>query len=66
VLFQLYQAGKITLDQALINADSANNLRIKIKLAGLKVDDDPIPASPKPGASTKAAGLQIKGPSPIR
>ena len=66
VLFQLYQAGKITLDQALVNADSANNLRIKIKLAGLKVDEDPVPASPKPGASTKGAGLQIKGPSPVR
>jgi len=60
VLFQLYQAGKITLDQALINADSANNLRIKIKLAGLKVDDDPFPTPSKPGAAAKPAGLQIK------
>jgi twitching motility protein PilU len=61
VLFQLYQAGKVTLDQALINADSANNLRIKIKLAGLKVDEDPLPMPPKPGAAAKSAGLQIKG-----
>jgi len=64
VLFQLYQAGKITLDQALINADSANNLRIKIKLAGLKVDEDPSPAAPK-GAPAKPAGLQIK-PTSVR
>ncbi|HEY2987397.1 MAG TPA: PilT/PilU family type 4a pilus ATPase, partial [Candidatus Binatia bacterium] len=38
-LFLLYKEGKITLDQALINADSANNLRIKIKLEGLRGDD---------------------------
>ena len=40
VLFLLYRDGKITLEQALANADSMNNLRLKIKLAGLK-DDDP-------------------------
>ena len=39
-LFTLYKDGKITLDQALINADSMNNLRLKIKLAGLKSDDE--------------------------
>src|SRR5919204_1785438 len=33
VLFEFYRDGKIDLDQALINADSANNLRLKIKLA---------------------------------
>ncbi|MCP5161560.1 MAG: PilT/PilU family type 4a pilus ATPase [Hahellaceae bacterium] len=32
-LFKLYQDGKITLDEALKNADSANNLRLKVKLA---------------------------------
>ena len=36
VLLQLYKAGKISIEQALINADGANNLRLKIKLAGLK------------------------------
>jgi twitching motility protein PilU len=39
VLFQLYKANRISLEQALINADSANNLRLKIKLEGLKGDD---------------------------
>ena len=39
VLFQLYKENKITLEQALINADSANNLRLKIKLEGLKGDE---------------------------
>jgi twitching motility protein PilU len=32
-LFNLYKAGKISLDDALKNADSVNNLRLKIKLA---------------------------------
>jgi twitching motility protein PilU len=36
----LYKEAKISLDQALINADSANNLRLKIKLAGLKGDEE--------------------------
>ena len=35
VMFQLYMQGKITLDQALMNSDSANNVRLKIKLAHL-------------------------------
>ena len=39
VLLQLYKAKKIDLEQALINADSANNLRLKIKLEGLKGDE---------------------------
>ena len=41
-LFMLYKEGKIGLEQALVNADSTNNLRLKIKLAGLKVDEDPV------------------------
>lgn len=32
-LFDLYRTGKISLDEALKNADSANNLRLRIKLA---------------------------------
>ncbi len=59
VLFELYKSGKISLEQALINADSANNLRLKIKLAGLKTDDDVV-APDQPGAA-KPRGLQIKG-----
>ncbi|MCS6896347.1 MAG: PilT/PilU family type 4a pilus ATPase [Nitrospira sp.] len=39
VLFQLYKDNRISLEQALINADSANNLRLKIKLEGLKGDE---------------------------
>jgi len=32
-LFHLYKAGRISLDDAVKNADSANNLRLRIKLA---------------------------------
>jgi twitching motility protein PilU len=32
-LFQLYREGKVSLEVALKNADSANNLRLRIKLA---------------------------------
>ena len=32
-LLELYKDGKISLDEALRNADSANNLRLKIKLS---------------------------------
>jgi len=39
-LFTLYRDGKITLDHALSNADSMNNLRLQIKLAGLKGDEE--------------------------
>jgi len=45
-LFMLYKEGKIGFDQALINADSANNLRLKIKLAGLKGDEETDPSQP--------------------
>jgi twitching motility protein PilU len=31
-LYHLYKAGKITLEEALKNADSKNNLRLKISL----------------------------------
>jgi len=33
-LFDLHEADKVTLDEALKNADSANELRLKIKLGG--------------------------------
>jgi twitching motility protein PilU len=35
-LFTLYKQGKITVEQALANSDSANNLRLKIALDGSK------------------------------
>ncbi len=70
-LFLLYKEGKISLDQALIHADSANNLRLKIKLEGLKGDDaidklldkDDKDKTGKDKAE-KPKGLQIQGKQP--
>ena len=38
-LFELYETGKITYEDALRNADSANDLRLKIKLEGKNSQD---------------------------
>jgi twitching motility protein PilU len=40
-LYDLYKAGKITLDEALTNADSANNVRLRAKLSDEKVAEEP-------------------------
>ncbi|MBI4489121.1 MAG: PilT/PilU family type 4a pilus ATPase [Deltaproteobacteria bacterium] len=62
-LFVLYKEGKISLDQTLINADSANNLRLKIKLEGLK-GDDAIDKLLERDQREKSKGFQIKGVQP--
>ena len=60
-LFKLYREGRISLDEALRNADSANNLRLKIKLAdqgsgraasgdGFSLSLEPTDAEKEPGA----------------
>jgi len=67
-LFVLYQEGKISLEEALKNADSANNLRLKVKLAedgglfektGMAVKKtekgDATEAAPKNGSNGNAA-----------
>ena len=54
-LFALYKEGKISLEQAVIHADSPNNLRLKIKLAGLKGDDETEqPGEPLNGGAEQA------------
>jgi twitching motility protein PilU len=58
-LFELYKDGKITLEQALVNADSANNLRLKIKLAGLKIDEEPAMGETLDPHTTKATVQQV-------
>ncbi|MGH7834139.1 MAG: PilT/PilU family type 4a pilus ATPase [Candidatus Binatia bacterium] len=62
-LLVLYKLGKITLDQALTNADSANNLRLKIKMEGLKGDDTTENLLDK-GDAEKPRSFQIKGLEP--
>lgn len=52
-LHDLYKAGKITLEEALKNADSANNLRLRVKLAEEGPNLEGRPASPKPNAVTE-------------
>lgn len=58
-LFKLYQSGKITLEEALKNSDSANNLRLRIKLAeGGSAGED---SSSDDGKSTSAfEGLSLE------
>jgi twitching motility protein PilU len=60
-LFSLYKDGKISLEQALINADSTNNLRLKIKLAGLKVDEEPTETEKPEGDKSKLEPRQAAG-----
>jgi twitching motility protein PilU len=38
-IFELYKQGKIDYNNAIINADSPNDLRLKIKMEGLSKDD---------------------------
>jgi twitching motility protein PilU len=60
-LFTLYKESKITLQQALMNSDSGNNLRLKIKLEGLSGDDALDKLLEKGSASSTKGGLQIQG-----
>jgi len=63
-LFTLYKEGKITIEQALMNADSANNLRLKIKLEGLSGDEALDKLMMKDQAAGNQGGLSIKGVQP--
>jgi twitching motility protein PilU len=67
-LFELYRAGTISLEQALVHADSANNLRLKIKLAGLAPEDDGEsgPAGAEIGATGGAESLKTMAKFRIR
>lgn len=65
VLLQLYKANKISLEQALINADSANNLRLKIKLEGLKGDDAVNALLDRQSAAQQTGAFRIQGTGKI-
>jgi twitching motility protein PilU len=60
-LLVLYRAGKITIGEALANADSANNLRLKIKMAGLVADEaaegNTLQSNPENVGEPKADGV---------
>jgi twitching motility protein PilU len=62
-LFKLQQAGKISLDEALKNADSANNLRLRIKLAegnGPESYQNSSQAESSSNASSAFSGLSLE------
>lgn len=62
-LFTLYKEGRIAYDTALANADSANNLRLKIKVAGLP---EPGEKGPSDFEFKTAERFEVKqGPRPI-
>ena len=63
-LFALFKEGKISLEQALINADSANNLRLKAKLEGLTTDDAVDQVMEGQKEKEKPKGFQIQGVKP--
>jgi twitching motility protein PilU len=65
-LFTLYKEGKISLEQALVNADSANNLRLKIKMEGLKGDEAIDKLLEKDRKDQKTKGFQIQGMHTVR
>ncbi len=55
-IFKLYMSGKISFDDAIANADSPNNLRLRIKLA---TDGVAIPKAEKAAAPTQAASASF-------
>jgi twitching motility protein PilU len=61
-LFELYKANTISLDEAIRNADSANNLRLRIKLAESNpIDDEDSGAFGKKVATeSKQTGDELK------
>ncbi len=58
-LFELYKSGKITLEEALANADSASNLHWLISNTGKSAADVTLHASPQPAAATPEAGASF-------
>ena len=58
-IFELFVDGKITAEEALSNADSANNMRIQISNHELKNQE-------KQGGGLEAGGLRIQGQTRLR
>lgn len=49
-IFKLYMAGRISFDDAIANADSPNNLRLRIKLASNNVEAADLPKAAVPSS----------------
>lgn len=63
-LFKLFNDGKITQDQALMNSDSANDMRLRMNLAVVDEKKEPSEAAPAPEESSfdednPLAGLKL-------
>ena len=54
-IFKLFMAGKVSFDDAIANADSPNNLRLRIKLATDGVSVPKAETAVEPQAQGKAA-----------
>ena len=60
-LFELFHAGKVSIEEALRNADSANNLRLRIKLAENPSLEEPAsPFSPKPQPESTDESMKLR------
>ena len=61
-LFELYKANTISLDEAIRNADSANNLRLRIKLAEGKTpeEEDSAAFGKKSSTEAKPTGEELR------
>jgi Tfp pilus assembly ATPase PilU len=60
-LYDLYAAGRISEEQALANADSANNLRIRIKQLEIARRN---PVQRKTATFADTSGIRIEGTAP--
>ena len=68
-LFRLHQDGRISMEEAIKNADSANNLRVRFSQAGgvsrkpsmkLSIEEDSGQKKPRPGDTDAAAGDELE------
>lgn len=59
-LFDLFKAGKITLEEALKNADSANNLRLRVKLTDDAAYEEKVPSMKASKSSDEDGPSDIK------
>jgi hypothetical protein len=70
-LFELYEGNHVTLEDALRNADSVNDLRLQIKLKSQRARNPDLAAGTEhmqivgdPQAGTRRAGSQAAGRGP--
>jgi twitching motility protein PilU len=61
-LFKLFKAGSITFDEALKNADSRNNLRLRITLDSKNDDDEPKAAAKAAAPEPEPEEVEIEAP----